>query len=79
MEMVAYTHSAVTIPYEPAEIYQDNKTGITVSAVYPAVADSHILHMVGGKEYYGLLLTHYFKGEGLRILSTSIYHIEPQS
>ena len=56
IDVVALTHSADMIPYEPAEIYQDDKTGITVSAVYPTVADCQILHMIGGKEYYGLLL-----------------------
>ena len=56
MDIVAWTHSADTVPYEPTEIYQDSKTGVTVSAVYPSLADSQILHMVGGKEYFGLLL-----------------------
>ena len=62
MDIVAYQHAAVpdhsqaTVPYEPAETYQDSKTGVTVPAVYPAIADSQILHLIGGKEYFGLLL-----------------------
>ena len=56
MDVVALTHSTDMILYKPAEIYEDDKTGVTVSAVYPTVADCQILHMIGGKEYYGLLL-----------------------
>ena len=56
MDVVPFTHSTDMVLYKPAENYKDDKTGVTVSAVYPTVADFQIMHMIGGKEYYGLLL-----------------------
>ena len=47
--------SSQTVSYDVAEIHTDDKTGTVVAAVYP-VTNNSILHLVGGKEYFGLLL-----------------------
>ena len=59
-----------TVSYDVAETHTDDKTGTIVSAVY-AVTSNLILHLVGGKEYFGLLLD---PGASRGILGTDTLH-----